>query len=312
MSDPVVVESQDNSVSGSSLQLHKLTVHAALSRSLSGPDPGLDPGPSAGFPTVQGEPLPPPYSAVNPGFYPPPLKPGEEPMPYQTFPEPGADPEPGPGLSPEVCSDEAAVLATSAFEDKTVRRAFVRKVFSLVFLQLLFTFSVVCIFTFSTTIKSWCRRTSGSTSRPTSCSWWCCCRSAVVTVTLSYMVGTIASYHDTMTVVLTMGSTLAISLAIIAYSIQSRYDFTVCYGLLLILSVDLIMFGVFSTFYYSHMADVAYGALGALLFSLFLMADVQMMMGTMSYRLSPEEYVYAALTIYLDIVLIFLYLLGRR
>lgn len=44
----------------------------------------------------------------------------------------------------------------------------------------------------------------------------------------------------------------------------------------------------------------------------FLMIDCQMLMGTMSYRLSPEEYVSAALTIYLDIILIFLYLLGRR
>lgn len=44
----------------------------------------------------------------------------------------------------------------------------------------------------------------------------------------------------------------------------------------------------------------------------FLMVDCQLLMGTMSYRLSPEEYVSAALTIYLDIILIFLYLLGRR
>lgn len=42
------------------------------------------------------------------------------------------------------------------------------------------------------------------------------------------------------------------------------------------------------------------------------MVDCQLLMGTMSYRLSPEEYVSAALTIYLDIILIFLYLLGRR
>uniref|UniRef100_A0A8C6WJS9 Uncharacterized protein n=1 Tax=Neogobius melanostomus TaxID=47308 RepID=A0A8C6WJS9_9GOBI len=106
-----------------------------------------------------------------------------------------------------------------------------------------------------------------------------------------------------------MGATLAIAFAIIVYSMQTRFDFSVCYGLLLILSVDLLMFGVFSTFYYTHMAQVAYGTLGALLFSLFLMVDVQVTMGD---RVSPEEYVSAALIIYLDIVLIFLYLLGRR
>ncbi len=46
--------------------------------------------------------------------------------------------------------------------------------------------------------------------------------------------------------------------------------------------------------------------------SQFLMIDCQLLMGTMSYRLDPEEYVNAALMIYLDIILIFLYLLGRR
>lgn len=42
------------------------------------------------------------------------------------------------------------------------------------------------------------------------------------------------------------------------------------------------------------------------------MIDVQLMTGMMSYRVDPEDYINAALNIYLDIVLIFLYLLGRR
>eukprot|EP00064_Thunnus_orientalis_P019615 superscaffoldBa00004983_g19739 len=130
-------------------------------------------------------------------------------------------------------------------------------------------------------------------------------RKAVVTLSLSYMVGTIASFHNTNAVVITMGATLAISLAIIAFSAQTRIDFTIFYGVLLILAVDILMFGFFCTFYYSYITDVAYGCLGALLYSL-------LMMGTMSYRLDPEEYINAALMIYLDIVLIFLYLLGRR
>ncbi|CAL1579141.1 unnamed protein product [Knipowitschia caucasica] len=273
-----------------------------------------DPGafsPGAELPTDQTGP-PPPYSALAPHLC------EEKGLgSCETFPEPGPN--------PDLCPDEAA-LTPSAFDDKTVRRAFVRKVFSLVFLQLLFTFTVVCVFTFSSTVKalvqssiwpyvssyivfavvviplSFC--TSLSRRHP-----WNLIALVVVTVTLSYMVGTIASYHDTVTVVLTMGATLAIALAVIAFSAQTRYDFTVCYGLLLVLSVDLLMFVVFSSFYYTHMAQVAYGALGALIFSLFLMADVQLMMGD---RVNPEEYVFAALSIYLDIILIFLYLLGRR
>lgn len=48
------------------------------------------------------------------------------------------------------------------------------------------------------------------------------CLQATVTLSLSYMVGTAASYHDTASVVITMGVTLVISVAIIAFSAQVR------------------------------------------------------------------------------------------
>lgn len=61
---------------------------------------------------------------------------------------------------------------------------------------------------------------------------------------------------------------LARNLPMPLFSSQTRYDFTICYGVLLILVVDLIMFGFFCTFYYSYIAEIAYGCLGALLYSL--------------------------------------------
>ncbi|XP_031721106.1 protein lifeguard 1-like [Anarrhichthys ocellatus] len=232
-------------------------------------------------------------------------------------------------ICPEASSDTTPLIASSSFDDKTVRRAFVRKVFSILTLQLLFTFSVVCVFTFSSVVKEAVQTNLGAYLSSiiifiVVAMALSCCKSfsrrhpwnivglVVVTLSLSYMVGTIASFHDTTAVVITMGATVAISLAIIAFSAQTRYDFTIWYGVLLILVVDVIMFGFFCTFYYSYISEVAYGCLGALLYSLFLMVDCQLMMGMMSYRLDPEEYINAALNIYLDVVLIFLYLLGRR
>lgn len=49
---------------------------------------------------------------------------------------------------------------------------------------------------------------------------------------------------------------------------QTRVDFTVCNGILIVLAVDLLMFGVFSTFYYSHVLQIVYGSLGALVYAL--------------------------------------------
>ena len=55
---------------------------------------------------------------------------------------------------------------------------------------------------------------------------------------------------------------------------------------------------------------LGYGSLGALVFSLYIVYDTQLMMGGKhKYALSPEEYIFAALNLYLDIINLFLYIL---
>ncbi|KAK2895984.1 protein lifeguard 1 [Channa argus] len=271
--------------------------------------------------SYQEQPLP-PYPAAQVTYFPP-------------ITETTVIVQPGTGCKSYASINQEAPLRTtsttdpSSFDDLAVRRGFIRKVFSILTLQLLFTFGVVCVFTFSSVVKkavqkhqwaylssfivflvvaialSFCK--SFSRRHP-----WNIIGLAVVTLSLSYVAGTIASFHNTSAVIVTMGATVAISLAIIAFSAQTRYNFTFCYGIALALAVDLIMFGFFSIFFYSVLTDIVYGCLGALLFSLYLIFDCQMTMGMLSYRLDPEEYIYAALMIYLDIVFIFIALLGRR
>ena len=50
--------------------------------------------------------------------------------------------------------------------------------------------------------------------------------------------------------------------------------------------------------------------MGAVIFSLYIVYDTQLMMGgSHKYSLSPEEYVFAALNIYLDVINLFMYIL---
>jgi len=55
---------------------------------------------------------------------------------------------------------------------------------------------------------------------------------------------------------------------------------------------------------------------GALIFSVYLVYDTQLMIGgNHKMSISPEEYIFAALNIYMDVIMIFLYilrLLGSR
>ncbi|XP_063074552.1 protein lifeguard 1 isoform X3 [Engraulis encrasicolus] len=200
------------------------------------------------------------------------------------------------------------------------------QVFCVVTVQLVFTFSVVCVFTFSSAVQDAVLKNiwifySSLIVYLVSAMCLICCRSlsrlhpwnlvalGVITVSLSYMVGTVASMYNTPAVIIAMGSTLAISVGVIAFSAQTKVDFTVCNGLLFALALNVVMLGFFSIFFYSKMLQVFYGFLGAILFSMFLVVDCQLVMGRATYALSPEEHVFAALNIYLDMINIFLYIL---
>ncbi|XP_062259846.1 protein lifeguard 1 [Platichthys flesus] len=284
--------------------------------------PPSPPPPSSPPPSYSYQQQPPPAYSQVPAVYCP------------TMTEATCSSEPAPVCEsfkdtlPETQSDPTAPIEPSPFEDKLVRRGFVRKVFSILTLQLVFTFTVVCVFTFSSVVKEavqdnlWVFLSSvlifavvviplalcESFRRRYP---WNIVGLVVVTLSFSYMVGTMASFYDTDIVFIMMGVTLVITVVIIAFSAQTRYDFTTCYGILLILSIEILMFGFFAIFF-SNIGAIAYGCLGALVYSMLLMIDCQLMMGAMSYRLDPEEYINATLTIYLDIVIIFLFLLGRR
>ena len=55
---------------------------------------------------------------------------------------------------------------------------------------------------------------------------------------------------------------------------------------------------------------IGYGSAGALVFSLYIVYDTQLMMGgKRKYALDPEEYIFAALNIYLDVINLFMYIL---
>ena len=64
-------------------------------------------------------------------------------------------------------------------------------------------------------------------------------------------------------------------------------------------------------FHYLSYTQIGYSAVGAVIFSLYIIYDTQIMLGgNHKYSLSPEEYIFAALNLYLDIINLFMYLLS--
>jgi hypothetical protein len=68
--------------------------------------------------------------------------------------------------------------------------------------------------------------------------------------------------------------------------------------------------GIFSIFWYSRFLYILYCTLGVLLFGIYLIIDTQMILGGKRMQFSIDDYVAAAMLLYIDIIQIFLYILA--
>jgi len=123
--------------------------------------------------------------------------------------------------------------------------------------------------------------------------------------------GMISMFYDVDAVIIAAGITTGIVLALTVFAFQTKWDFTMMGGILVCILFGLMIFGIVMIFVpYNKYLQMVYGGAGALIFSLYLVYDTQMMMGgDHKYSISPEEYVFAALALYLDVINIFLFVL---
>ncbi|XP_039261199.2 protein lifeguard 2-like isoform X2 [Styela clava] len=274
-----------------------------------------------------------PYpNATETGYSSYPAGPMPQPQPYVYTPQPppsAAVYSASEHHPADMTHAEMGFSTRQSFDDKNIRRQFIRRVFIILGLQLLVTFGIVCIFTLIDDVKVWVEANPGM--------YWAsygvflvlyivlvCVESVrrkhphnlimlgLFTLALSYMTGTIAAYYSTQSVMIALGVTVVVCVTVILFSMQTKFDFTKCSGVLFVLCMVLFLFGFITIFTYwrSWYLQVVYGCLGALVFTLFLAFDTQLVMGGKKHELEPEEYVYGALTLYIDVVYIFLFILS--
>lgn len=113
-------------------------------------------------------------------------------------------------------------------------------------------------------------------------------------------------------VMLAVGICAVLCFALTVFAFQTKIDFTVMGGILMAACLILFIFGIVLMFFTpSKPVRLIYAGFGTFLFSVYLIYDTQLMVGgSHKYSISPEEYVFAALNIYLDIVTIFIYILS--
>ncbi|XP_059396859.1 protein lifeguard 2-like isoform X1 [Carassius carassius] len=225
---------------------------------------------------------------------------------------------------------DGEMLTEFSWDDQNIRRIFIRKVYSILMIQLSVTIAFVALFVFCEPVKYYIQTNPGW--------YWAsygvffvtyltlsCCRGPrrqfpwnlilliIFTLSLSYMTGMLSSYYNTKSVIICLGITALVCLAITIFSFQTKIDITSYQGVLLVFCTVLFICGLVLAFTlpfgYVPWLHAVYAVLGAILFCMFLAFDTQMLMGKKQYTISPEEYIFATLSLYLDIVYIFSFIL---
>lgn len=129
---------------------------------------------------------------------------------------------------------------------------------------------------------------------------------SLFTLTEAYTVSVIVSFYKTTVVLQAVLLTAAIFVFLTAFAAQSKYDFTSWMPYLFGALWGLLMFGLMAMFFpYNSTTELIYGGVAALLFSAYILVDTQLVLR----KHHVEEEIAAAISLYLDIINLFLAIL---
>jgi len=133
------------------------------------------------------------------------------------------------------------------------------------------------------------------------------------TLTMSYLVAaTCAVYEEAgmgNLVLWAAISTFALVAALTAYAWTTDSDITMWGGVLFCCCIGLTLFMIMDWFIGSSLIYTILCAVAVVLFGIYLVYDTQLLMGNKKYALSEDDYILGALALYLDVIMIFVYLL---
>ncbi|KAL0619589.1 Protein lifeguard 1 [Plecturocebus cupreus] len=230
-------------------------------------------------------------------------------------------------ISDDVTPGDGNATLGNPFSDASVCRAFIFKVYLILSVQLVITAVIINVFIFWEALKVWVLKTP----------WFvyatfpaffvvfiilACCGNlrrqvpanyillGVFTVLQGLLLGAVSVFYKADEVLWATAATAMVTLALTLFALQTKWDFTFLNGGLFVSYFVLLVYGIILIFVPSYWLHLLYAGLGTVLFSLYLVMDVQLMLGGHHhYSLNPEEYVFATLNIYLDIINLFLFIL---
>lgn len=129
------------------------------------------------------------------------------------------------------------------------------------------------------------------------------------TTVFSTTVGMACTFYQPVIVIQAVALTAAIVVGLTGYSFYATkrgMEFTWMGPILVSALWAMLAWGLIQLFFPpSHLANSIFSLLGALLFSAYIVFDVHMLIR----RVSPDEYIWASVSLYLDVINLFMYIL---
>ncbi|KAJ9295045.1 hypothetical protein DTO271G3_6215 [Paecilomyces variotii] len=241
---------------------------------------------------------------------------GYAPPSYEATAEYGATPRDEDDNVP----DDFKFGGTVAEATLPIRMQFVRKVYSILTVQILLTTILSSVSFFSDRYRNWIQTNSWlmfvslfgaigfmlltywkRKSYPTNLLFL-----SVFTGLEAYAISVVTSFYNARVVVEALLITLGIFVALTVFACQTKYDFTSWIPYLFGALWILIIFGFMAAFFpMNSKVELAYGAVAAIIFSGYILVDTQLVMR----HYHVEEEIAAAISLYLDVLNLFLSIL---
>ena len=213
--------------------------------------------------------------------------------------------------------------------ETSVRNGFIRKVYGILLIQLIITFSFVLLFQLPS-IKNFILsniQLSGNILLISSILFFflfltlACCRTLSKTVPYNYIVllgitlcealscSIVSACYSFEVVAISLFLTIVTTLTITFYACTTKTDFNYLKLVLLIIFSQLFMIGLISVILRLKFFYAFYTFLSTIMIGIYLVYDTQLIIGKLGYAYSIDEYIFASLEIYIDIIRLFLLIL---
>ena len=137
---------------------------------------------------------------------------------------------------------------------------------------------------------------------------------AIWTFAEAWITATVAATYDPNSVFVAGVLTLAATISLTYYAYTTKTDFTYSGGMLFAGTCIMAVMGLFfMLFGFSKsefpLINILYCGFGVFLYSIYLIYDTQLVMGKFGNEYSIDDYIVAAMMIYIDIIQMFVYIL---